>query len=329
MMQSPIISVIVPVYNAEHYLRSCVDSILKQTFPLFEILLIDDGSTDGSGTLCDKLAETDQRIRVFHQANGGVSAARNKGLDEAKGKWIHFTDSDDELYPDSLDYLYQQATREEGTDLVIAEPTKYNVEGQIIYHLEEKEDDEKKLDLQQALKIMYKPIHGYQGYLFTKLFKNQIIQEEQLRFNPLIFYNEDRLFCTQYICKTTGIIRYSTHSVYRYFERSGGAMSAIRTSFNYKFVTDFNAYILMSRCIQDHPETPQWLRDLSKEEAINSYRSFKRRIRRFKIKDKGLKRKLKKDLMTSITLPYYIQFHIKRNLKKVKKKFTNRFSFFC
>lgn len=92
---SPAISVIVPVYNAEKTLRQCVDSILAQECKDFELLLIDDGSKDGSPAICDEYAEKDARVRVFHKENGGVSSARNVGLDHAKGEWITFIDSDD------------------------------------------------------------------------------------------------------------------------------------------------------------------------------------------------------------------------------------------
>lgn len=89
------VSIIVPVYNAEKYLSRCVDSILSQTMKDFELLLIDDGSQDESGRICDEYSEKDARVRVFHKPNGGVSSARNLGIDHAKGKYIIFIDSDD------------------------------------------------------------------------------------------------------------------------------------------------------------------------------------------------------------------------------------------
>ena len=89
------ISVIVPVYNVELYLRKCMDSIIEQTYKDLEILVIDDGSSDGSGTICNKYAEQDSRIRVFHTENCGLSVARNIGLENASGKYIGFVDSDD------------------------------------------------------------------------------------------------------------------------------------------------------------------------------------------------------------------------------------------
>lgn len=103
------ISVIVPVYNVEPYLRKCLDSILAQTYRDLEILVIDDGSTDGSGSICDEYAEKDERIRLFHTENHGLSAARNLGLDIAKGDWIGFVDSDDWIELDMYEVLLSKA----------------------------------------------------------------------------------------------------------------------------------------------------------------------------------------------------------------------------
>lgn len=112
-----LLSVIVPVYNAEKYLKRCLDSILAQKYTDFELLLIDDGSTDESGRICDEYAEKDSRIRVFHKVNGGVSSARNRGLDNARGEWISFVDSDDSV---SELYLYNLLSHCANVDLVIS-----------------------------------------------------------------------------------------------------------------------------------------------------------------------------------------------------------------
>lgn len=104
-----LISVIVPVYNTEKYLDRCIQSILSQTYSNIEILLIDDGSTDSSGAICDKYAEQDSRVRVFHKANGGASTARNMGLDNAKGEWIAFVDSDDWIDAEMYEKMYALA----------------------------------------------------------------------------------------------------------------------------------------------------------------------------------------------------------------------------
>ncbi len=102
------ISVIVPVYNVEPYLRKCLDSIVNQTYRNLEILVIDDGSADGSGAICDSFAEKDERVVVFHTENRGLSAARNLGLDNATGDWIGFVDSDDWIEPDMYEVLIKR-----------------------------------------------------------------------------------------------------------------------------------------------------------------------------------------------------------------------------
>lgn len=112
-----LLSVIVPVYNAECCLPRCIDSILAQSYRNFELLLIDDGSKDRSSAICDEYSERDDRIKVFHKDNGGVSSARNLGLDKAQGEWITFVDSDDSV---SVSYLENLVSHSKGVDLVIS-----------------------------------------------------------------------------------------------------------------------------------------------------------------------------------------------------------------
>ncbi len=118
-MKNPAVSVIVPVYNVEPYLARCLDSILAQTFTDFELLLIDDGSPDRCGEICDEYPGKDNRVRVFHQPNAGVSCARNKGLDVAKGHYVVFVDSDDYVLPSYLHALYEDASAHPGVGLVV------------------------------------------------------------------------------------------------------------------------------------------------------------------------------------------------------------------
>ena len=105
----PEISIIVPVYQVEKYLNECIDSILAQTFTDFELILVDDGSPDNCPALCDAAAEKDSRVRVIHKQNGGVSTARNAGLDAAQGNWIAFVDSDDTAAPEYLEKMHKAA----------------------------------------------------------------------------------------------------------------------------------------------------------------------------------------------------------------------------
>lgn len=107
-----LISVIVPVYNTKQYLPRCIDSNLNQSFTDFEILLIDDGSTDESGRICDSYAVKDERILVFHKENGGVSSARNIGLKNAKGEWVCFLDSDDEMLSGGMQVIANEISED-------------------------------------------------------------------------------------------------------------------------------------------------------------------------------------------------------------------------
>ena len=111
MSNSPVISVIVPVYNVEEYLSECVDSILTQTFEDFELILVDDGSPDRCGDICDNYKDKDARVHVIHKKNGGLSDARNAGVGQAKGAYVTFIDSDDIIHRDYLKYLYKAAKR--------------------------------------------------------------------------------------------------------------------------------------------------------------------------------------------------------------------------
>lgn len=118
---APTVSVIIPVYNAQKYLDQCIRSVLDQTFTDFEIILVDDGSTDDSGEICDRYGRQDSRVKVFHKPNGGSSSARNIALSEARGSYIIFLDSDDYWYvDDSLETLLNVALRE-NADIVRGE----------------------------------------------------------------------------------------------------------------------------------------------------------------------------------------------------------------
>ena len=114
----PLLSVVTPVYNMSQYLNHCVSSILDQTFFDFEVLLIDDGSTDQSPYMCDKYADEDTRVRVFHKKNGGIASARNLGIEQAKGEYIVFVDSDDYIHPRMFEYLVNEIEKH-NVDIIV------------------------------------------------------------------------------------------------------------------------------------------------------------------------------------------------------------------
>lgn len=195
---TPLVSVIVPVYNAEKYLDRCIDSILSQTMTEFELLLIDDGSNDNSGRICDEYAEKDVRVRVFHKPNGGVSSARNLGLENAEGKWITFCDADDVVLPlwlsnyidnacDSVDYVVQGFLADK--PILEAEDSEPFNNRKLSFSFEGTMED--------GVLLMGK--NTMLGYVWCKLFKRSIIKQFNISFNELYNFQEDMIFNLSYL----------------------------------------------------------------------------------------------------------------------------------
>lgn len=196
------ISVIIPVYNAERYLSQCMDSILSQTYRDFEVILINDGSTDSSKFICEEYAVKDARVRVLHKQNGGVSSARNLGLKNAIGEWIVFCDADDYVSPYYLDNLYK-AVDEYDIDLVF---------NYAVVHCNksiEKENYPVKIINVNEISDMFL----YNDLIWhtspwSKLFKRSIINEGQLKYSEDMHIGEDALFLYSYIllCRKIRVI---------------------------------------------------------------------------------------------------------------------------
>ena len=195
-MSGPIVSIIVPVYNAEKTIQRCVESILGQDFQDFELLLIDDGSQDASGALCDAFAPRDARVRVLHKENGGVSAARNLGLSQAQGVYLQFLDSDDWITADATTMLVRTA-REYQCDLVISD--FYRVVGDRVSHKGDIQEDTVLSREEYAAHMMERPADFYYGVLWNKLYRREIVERHHLRMNPEISWCEDFMFNLEYI----------------------------------------------------------------------------------------------------------------------------------
>lgn len=195
---NPKISVIVPVYKAEKYLHRSVDSILAQTFTDFEILLIDDGSPDRSGEICDEYAKKDSRIKVFHKPNGGASDARNVGLDNAQGEYVCFVDSDDVVDKDFLEIFLQK-----DADIVVQGMYRNDItEDRRDLYVSLETGDFDLSNVTKFVDIICKSENI--GYLVTRSFKRNIIEKENLRFDSRFRLREDMEFILRYmlLCKT-------------------------------------------------------------------------------------------------------------------------------
>lgn len=183
----PKVSVIVPVYKAEKYLRQCIESILAQTFTDWECILVDDGSPDHSGAICDEYAARDARIRVIHKENGGVSSARNVGLDNVKGDWITFLDADDCIYKNAL-LRWIDTAEINNLDLVQCHFNRTYNEQQFVD------------DITDAISYQeYATTGGYSVCVGGNLFRSLIINKIGLRFNNSVRYGEDQIFIFNYM----------------------------------------------------------------------------------------------------------------------------------
>jgi glycosyltransferase involved in cell wall biosynthesis len=198
------LSVIIPVYNVKKYLDECVQSVLKQNLTDFELLLINDGSTDHSGKLCDEYAAADNRVRVFHKENGGVSSARNLGIENAAGEWITFIDSDDYI----LNSFFSALCDDNNADLIM-QGFEYMESGICI---KEYTYDPEVLSREDFM-LKYNLYPDFSSS-WSKFFRNSILKAQIIKFNTKLSFGEDTLFNLKYLqfCNeiaTTNRSRYS------------------------------------------------------------------------------------------------------------------------
>lgn len=230
------ISIIVPVYNVEKYIKRCIESILNQTYSNLEIILIDDGSIDKSGIICDELKKTDNRILVFHKKNEGVSSARNIGIKNASGEYLLFIDSDDHLEKNMIEVLYNNL-KSNNADISICEYYIEHENGEIKrrHNQEEKFILGKEDFYNYILKDKY-----FGGYLFNKLIKRNLIYNK----NDTILFNENIHICEDlfFLCRVAHNISkayYTTTPYYYYMQREDGALRSIYSN---KQLSNFYAY---------------------------------------------------------------------------------------
>ena len=221
---SPKISVIVPVYKVEKYLPECIESVLAQTFTDFELILVDDGSPDNSGAICEAYAARDPRIRVFHKENGGVSSARNLGLDNAKGEWIAFVDSDDTIGPHYLEFFLKDSERD--ADLILCSYTMVDTAGN--------------QKIPSAFQKTVIEITAYgaklalagsgwnilqQVCVWGKLFRGKEIIKNRLRFDEKISLGEDQLFFTKFLMSARRIVAIESCEYFYLWESGRGSLT--------------------------------------------------------------------------------------------------------
>ena len=215
------ISVIVPVYNVETYLERCVESILQQTYAHFELILINDGSTDSSGQICDHLASQYENIKVYHIENAGVSNARNMGIQLATGSWVTFIDSDDFV---TQDYLATLASAVEGVNVGFAIAPLHHIKNGIVTDLPSHSGKTELWSTEETMKELLMTTRT-SFFPVAKLFKRVLLADE--KFNTNYHLAEDALFLTELLLKTRCSCVFIDKPVYYYDHREGSATTSV------------------------------------------------------------------------------------------------------
>ena len=290
------VSVIIPVYNVEKYLNECIDSVIKQTYKNLDIILVDDGSTDNSGSICDKYSEKDSRIRVIHRKNGGLSAARNTGFDVSNGEYIYFLDSDDYLELSAISDLVS-TIEEENADFVFCDAYVFYTDCEPddkVYSYSRKKRyttlDGKSVLLELLCSDEYRtPV---QLYMYKKCF----LDKNTLRFYEGIIH-EDELFTFQ-VYNANGKVAHCKKELYARRIRPASIMTASGMSRRYESMLAI--YNELSKMYKEKTASGQaakmylireaktvigkynLLTDEQKVQYADSYKAFKKDVMRHK-----------------------------------------------
>lgn len=238
------ISVIIPIYNVGKYIETCLASLQKQTFTNYEVWMIDDGSRDESGQLCDNFQQQDARFHTIHKANGGASSARNTGLEVAQGKWICFVDADDTVDETYLQHLWE-ATNGIGTDTLVVQGFKIHTTAS---QPTLREFPEHTFESEEIYRTFLELNIHRSGFPFAKLYSKDIIIQHKLKFDENIHYAEDVMFMLSYLCHVT-TIRTVSGAYYNYFIRDNNSLSQRIFPFESEY-TCYQTYLSLMQQLQ-------------------------------------------------------------------------------
>lgn len=262
--EKPLVTIIVPVYNAEAKLRKCVDSILQQRYKHYELLLVNDGSKDTSGSICDEYAKKESRVKVFHKENGGVSSARNFGLINATGSWICFIDSDDFIEEDYLESF--SLNKDETTELMVS---GYTIDNKV-NNLEYKKEISFFDDYSFNNTVFRLNKEKFLSRIWGMLLDNNVIKSNKLQFNEKFRFGEDTLFLWSYLLNVNTICLIRSTG-YHYIKYDSETLASI-----------FNTYVSLTEV---------------NEEIFKLKKSFERRI-----DNEILKKKFNEDIFNEYSL---------------------------
>ena len=277
----PLVTIIIPSYNSEKTISRVIDSVLAQTYQNWELIIVDDGSSDASPQILDQYAKENHRITVIHQIRLGVSEARNSGIDLAQGEYLVFADADDELTCESIEIRVSLIA---GAEFGIA--NYINIPPTVFLPCNEYRWSKNKT----IENIITGKDWGYQGYLWNKIFLMKIINENEIRFIRGIAYNEDRLFCFTY-AQYINVTNISNEVVYKYIQSNQSVMNKLKSITDDEFgnvLSEFRAFEAMKKINGNYKTDIRWqeyyrafmLRDIIGEKETKLQRAFARIIRK-------------------------------------------------
>lgn len=309
------ISVIVPVYNTSHYLSRCLESILTQTYSNVEIVIVDDGSSDNSGQICDEYARTYSNVIVFHKDNEGVGSARNKALELVTGEWLLFCDSDDTLVENAIQNLSEHITYD--VDCIVAGYNEVNVEGDIIYT--SSSNYKQRLTYSESLLDIYKPMYlKYNGFLWNRLIRASVVHSNHLRFKEDIYYREDGLFLTELICCSKKDLLYISTPVYNYYTNPSGAMFSLSKGFSYKFLSELDSRILSNNVVRKSTSIFDYkLRYKAAASVIEGYDWIISLMNKFAVEDNIKREDLLKRTKYSVSPEFYMIYRLYKKIQRL------------
>lgn len=291
--QKDLVSIIVPVYNVEKYLRQCIDSIINQTYKNIEIILVDDGSTDNSGKICDEYAKKDKRIKVIHKKNGGLSDARNVGIEKATGETLSFVDSDDFVEEDMIETMFNE---------LIKKNVKIVVHGYYIKKAEKiahkKINEEKVISDMEAIKLCFCD-NNFGFYVWNKIYKKELF--EKIRF-PKGKNSEDRYVVPRLI-KNAKEVYYNSSPIYYYLQRDESIVHS-------KEKINFDALDADNYLVKYIEENYKELEKLAQKSLINDSLIIYNKMYLQNKMNKNMERRIYKNIKK-----YYIKIKKKENVK--------------
>ena len=287
-MINNLITVVIPVYNMGHLLPKSIDCLLSQTYKNYEILIIDDGSTDNSGAVCDEIAKQDNRIKVIHKENGGISSARNCGIENAKGDFIIFPDPDDFVEDDYLQ-RFIDLYEEYQTDLEICGHFVDDDNKSVVHN---KNGKKSLIDKENAINILMRP-DGFCGFSWNKLYHVDIIKKNDLRFDEELGMAQDLHFTFRYLLNCEKVV-YDPTPTYHYYQHIGGVTNA-KSPLSKRKISGLKTYEKIAELAGDtYPKA----KNLAFSTIFNMSMHFIYIYYQSKMQDKELLKKLKGNLKT-------------------------------